>query len=80
MPETHDLSLVITAHRGGQMLDACLDSAAALEPAPREVIVAIDGDDELVVKKAASLRRDRHRFAQAFSGSTKWSRRGDSNP
>ena len=37
------------------MLDACLDSAAALEPAPREVIVAIDGDDELVVKKAASL-------------------------
>jgi GT2 family glycosyltransferase len=37
------------------MLDACLDSAAALEPAPREVIVAIDGDDELVVKKAESL-------------------------
>jgi glycosyltransferase involved in cell wall biosynthesis len=55
MPETHDLSLVIAAHRGGRMLDACLDSAAALEPAPREVIVAIDGDDELVVKKAASL-------------------------
>jgi GT2 family glycosyltransferase len=55
MPETHDLSLVITAHRGGQMLDACLDSAAALEPAPREVIVAIDGDDEQVVKKAESL-------------------------
>jgi hypothetical protein len=39
MPGTHDLSLVITAHRGGQMLDACLDSAAALEPAPWEVIV-----------------------------------------
>lgn len=38
-----DVSLVITAHRSGPMLDACLASAQALNPAPMEVIVAVDG-------------------------------------
>jgi len=48
-------SLLITAHRTGPMLDACLQSAASLEPAPREVIVTIDGADPAVVE-AVNLR------------------------
>ncbi len=36
-------SLLITAHRAGPMLDACLASAARLNPAPLEVIVSVDG-------------------------------------
>ena len=47
-----DCSLVITAHRAGPMLDACLDSAATLDPAPREVIVTIDGADAAVIEAA----------------------------
>jgi GT2 family glycosyltransferase len=46
---------VITAHRAGPMLDACLDSAAALDPVPREVIVSIDGADPAVIQ-AVNLR------------------------
>lgn len=38
-----DLSLVITAHRTGPEPEDCLRSAAALSPAPREVIVVTDG-------------------------------------
>jgi GT2 family glycosyltransferase len=37
------------------MLDACLQSAASLEPAPREVIVTIDGADPAVIE-AVNLR------------------------
>ena len=37
------------------MLTACLDSAAKLDPPPREVIVAIDGNDEQVTQEAESL-------------------------
>lgn len=47
-------SLVITAHRAGPMLTACLESAAKLSPPPREIIVAIDGSDERVVREAES--------------------------
>lgn len=36
------------------MLTACLDSSAKLDPPPREVIVAIDGNDEQVVREAKS--------------------------
>ncbi len=50
-----DFSLLLTAHRGGPMLDACLDSAATLDPAPREVIVTIDGADASVIE-AVNLR------------------------
>lgn len=39
------LSLIITAHRSGPMLEACLDSAVQLDPAPQEVIVTVDGAD-----------------------------------
>ena len=49
-----DFSLIITAHRGGPMLEACLESAARLEPAPREVIVTIDGADSAVIAAANS--------------------------
>ena len=113
MPPTNDFSLIITAHRGGPMLQACLESAARLDPPPRELILAIDGADPAVLDAAKSpvckvltrpqgrgarlrhafglpgktkrtaflsQRREGPRFAQAFSGSTKWSRRGDSNP
>lgn len=46
--------MVITAHRAGPMLSACFDSAAKLDPSPRETIVAIDGNDEQVAKEAVS--------------------------
>jgi GT2 family glycosyltransferase len=49
-----DCSLLITAHRAGPMLDACLKSAATLDPAPREVIVALDGADPAVLEAANS--------------------------
>ena len=42
---TSVLSLIITAHRSGLMLEACLDSAVQLDPAPQEVIVTVDGAD-----------------------------------
>ena len=53
-------SLVVTAHRPGPMLDRCLDSVALLDHQPQEIIVAIDGADE-VVKQAA----DAHCFRVA---------------
>jgi GT2 family glycosyltransferase len=56
MQQTNEFSLVITAHRAGPMLEACLESAAKLDPAPSEVIVAIDGDDPAV--RDAAKRRD----------------------
>jgi GT2 family glycosyltransferase len=36
------------------MLETCLESAAQLDPAPREVIVTIDGDNDEVIKMAES--------------------------
>ncbi len=54
MPAPRDFSLVITAHRAGQTLEACLGSAAQLDPAPSEVIVTIDGADARVIKAAES--------------------------
>lgn len=45
MNSTSVLSLIITAHRSGRMLEACLDSAVQLDPAPQEVIVTVDGAD-----------------------------------
>ena len=55
--ETHpsDLSLVITAHRDGPMLRECLRAVVALAPAPREVIVAVDGACPAVEKAARTL-------------------------
>ncbi|MBU3666510.1 MAG: glycosyltransferase [Chthoniobacterales bacterium] len=47
-------SLVITAHRAGTMLTACLASAAKLDPPPEEVIVTIDGTDPAVPAAANS--------------------------
>lgn len=54
MPSPDDISLIITAHRGGQMLNACLDNAAKIQPPPREVIVTIDGADPGVIETAKS--------------------------
>jgi GT2 family glycosyltransferase len=54
MPPTNDFSLIITAHRGGPMLQACLDSAARLDPLPRELILAIDGADPAVLDAVKS--------------------------
>lgn len=54
MTEPGNFSLIITAHRAGPMLAACLDSAAKLDPPPREVIVAIDGSDGQVTREAES--------------------------
>jgi len=54
MPPTDGFSLIITAHRGGPMLQACLDSAAKLDPPPRELILAIDGADPAVLDAAKS--------------------------
>jgi GT2 family glycosyltransferase len=47
-----NLSLIITAHRSGPALDACLDSATRLDPQPQEIIIAIDGADESVARAA----------------------------
>ncbi|MBU6181889.1 MAG: glycosyltransferase [Verrucomicrobia bacterium] len=49
LPET---SLIITAHRHGPMLEKCLDAVAALDPAPGETIVVVDGNDQAVAKSA----------------------------
>lgn len=49
-----DISLIITAHRSGPMLNACLASAAQIQPPPREVIVTIDGADSAVIDAAQS--------------------------
>jgi GT2 family glycosyltransferase len=38
------VSLVVTAHRHGPMLLACMDAITRLSPLPAQVIVAIDGD------------------------------------
>lgn len=54
MTEPGNFSLIITAHRAGPMLAAGLDSAAKLDPPPREVIVAIDGSDGQVTREAES--------------------------
>jgi GT2 family glycosyltransferase len=55
MSSPESFSLVITAHRVSPMLDECLDSATALDPVPREVIISIDGADPAVIE-AAKLR------------------------
>lgn len=55
MPE--DVSVVVPAHRGGEMLEACLGALAALDPPPKEVIVAVDGGCAAVVAVA-----ERHCF------------------
>lgn len=39
----HQVSVIVTAHRNGPMLCACLAAVAELNPPPLEVIVAIDG-------------------------------------
>ena len=49
LPET---SLIITAHLHGPMLEKCLDAVAALEPAPGETIVVVDGNEQAVAKSA----------------------------
>lgn len=53
MHSTLEPSLIITAHRSGPMLEACLDSVSKLAPAPREVIVTIDGADPGTIESAA---------------------------
>lgn len=80
MFEQH-VSLVITAHRSGPMLDACLASARRLNPAPKEVIVAVDGSAPEVLAAvmkcgfrlvglptAPGVSAARNRGAQAASG------------
>ncbi len=47
-PTPGSFALVVTAHRGGPMLKACLASVAALDPPPGEAVVAVDGDDPAV--------------------------------
>ena len=54
MTSPHNFSLVITAHRAGPMLTACLASAAKMDPRPWEVIVAVDGADSAVLELADS--------------------------
>lgn len=54
MASPDDISLIITAHRSGQMLNACLANVAKIQPPPREVIVTIDGADSAVIDAANS--------------------------
>jgi GT2 family glycosyltransferase len=54
VPSSDDISLIITAHHSGQMLSDCFESAAKLQPPPREVIVTIDGADSMVMNAASS--------------------------
>jgi len=71
MPLTNDFSLIITAHRGGPMLQACLDSAARLDPPPRELILAIDGADPAVLAEPcerAEFGRIRGRSVEEVDG------------
>lgn len=55
MPLPEDVSVVVPAHRDGAMLEVCLDALAALDPAPVDVVVAVDGGCAAVV--AAAERR-----------------------
>lgn len=57
MPAATDYSLIVPAHQSGPMLEACLDSISRLDPAPRDVIVAVDGADPAVLAAAT-----RHAF------------------
>ncbi|MFM8364300.1 MAG: hypothetical protein ACKOAS_04035 [Verrucomicrobiota bacterium] len=47
-----ETTLVITAHRHGPMLEQCLDAVVALDPAPGEVIVVVDGCDRRVAESS----------------------------
>lgn len=60
-----DLSLVITAHRYGPMLEECLSAVAALDPAPGEVIVVVDGNDMEVANAARRRNFQVHILAEA---------------
>ena len=52
MTASPSLAVVVPAHRAGPDLDRCLDAIAALDPAPDEVVVAVDGADPAVVARA----------------------------
>jgi glycosyltransferase involved in cell wall biosynthesis len=54
MHQPASVSIVVPAHRSGPVLNACLDSLAALQPPPREIIIAIDGPDPSVHAAAAA--------------------------
>jgi GT2 family glycosyltransferase len=47
------VSVVVPVHRGGETFRRCLESLRALDPHPREVIVAVDGADETACSLAA---------------------------
>lgn len=65
VPRPADFSLVITAHRAGPMLEACLESAGRLDPRPGDLVVAVDGADEAAVEAA---RRRGFRIATTQRG------------
>ena len=46
------VAVVVPAHRAGPDLDRCLEALAALDPAPDQVVVAVDGADPAVVDRA----------------------------
>ena len=54
MHQPASVSIVVPAHRSGPILNACLDSLAALQPPPREIIIAIDGPAPSVHAAAAA--------------------------
>jgi glycosyltransferase involved in cell wall biosynthesis len=45
-PEMWTITVIIPVHNGGTNFRRCLDSLAAVEPAPREIIVVADGDTD----------------------------------
>jgi GT2 family glycosyltransferase len=51
---SEEVTLVITAHRHGPMLEGCLDAVVRLDPQPSEIVVVVDGGDERVVRAARS--------------------------
>lgn len=50
--EMRPVSIIIPVHEGGRNFPACLDSLKALNPAPMETIVVVDGDDQISVVAA----------------------------
>lgn len=50
-----DISIIVTAHRDGPMLESCLRGVLGIEPQPCEVIVVVDGADPAVISRCETL-------------------------
>ena len=50
-----DISIIVTSHYDGPMLESCLRGVLGIEPQPCEVIVVVDGADPAVISRCETL-------------------------